>query len=129
MDRDTDNDIKAFRDLLAEQEARLCQVRESMAAVQARLEAVAGRLENITGENGMPRCARHDERIAELLRAVERVAELPGSGKTCVGHTERLNFLERKLDTLCGRLWWFAGSVSLAVIGMGLRMFWTGVFK
>lgn len=120
-------DLDAIRAMIAGQDARLRKIGELTARMQARLEAVAESIERISGDNGMPRCARQDERITELSRTVDRLGELPGKGRACVEHSERLVFLERKLDTLCQRLWWFTGSISLAVISIGLRMLWTGL--
>jgi septal ring factor EnvC (AmiA/AmiB activator) len=120
----SDKDLEAVRAMLAGQDARLREVKEAMVTMQARLQAMSENIERMSGERGMPRCARQDERITELARSLERMAALPGGSKTCVEHTGRLSFLERKLDTLCQRLWWFAGSVSLAVVSLGLRMFW-----
>lgn len=122
-------DLDAIHDMIAGQDARLREIGETTARMQARLEAVAENIERISGDNGMPRCARQDERISELTRAVDKLGGLPGKGKTCVEHTERLMFLERKLDTLCQRLWWFAGSISLAVFSIGLRLLWTGFVR
>jgi uncharacterized coiled-coil protein SlyX len=121
---ESSKDLEHIRAMIAGQNDRLSEVRESMATMRARLESISENIERMSGENGMPRCARQEERISELARNIERMAALPGSGKACVEHTERLGFLERKLDTLCQRLWWFAGSVSLAVISLGIRMFW-----
>jgi hypothetical protein len=129
LERQPACDLNAIRDLIAGQDARLRELSESTARMQTRLEAVAENIERISGDNGMPRCARQDERITELWRSVERLSALPGKSKPCVEHTERLTFLERKLDMLCQRLWWFTGSISLAVISIGLRMLWMGLIR
>lgn len=115
-------DEALFRRILERQEESLAEVRETLAAMQERLEALACGLDKISGENGMPRCARHDERISELVRSLDELAERSGSGSHCVRHTERIGYVERKLDTLSQRLWWFSGSVGLAVFSLGLKM-------
>jgi hypothetical protein len=111
-----------IRRMLERQEESLAEVRETLAAMQQRLETLAGALDKISGDNGMPRCARHDERISELVRSLDELAERSGSGSHCVRHTERIGCVERKLDTLSHRLWWFSGSVGLAFFSLGLKM-------
>jgi hypothetical protein len=109
---------------LSRQDERGREVRELLIRLEGKIEAMAGALADIRDGSGLPRCAERGVRLGQVESRLAELDGTPGESRACVEQRERLGFLEERFAMVCGRLWWFAGIISSALVALVARGVW-----
>jgi hypothetical protein len=97
MDVREQREYAALWEMLERQEDRSREMRDLLIRLETRVEHLVLNLATVTEGAGLPRCAERGQRLGAL---------------------------ERRLEQLLGRFWWFGATAAAAMVSLAVKTVW-----